>query len=423
METQSNEDDINPFGASEGLEWVDELGPGWWIPKSRRTDSPVARELTSVESSGEHSSNKPMAMTVCMADIQPEQINWLWQDRIALGKLSLIAGDPGLGKSLLTATMAATVSKGYTWPLTNSVSQIGSVVLLSAEDDPADTIRPRLDAAEADCGRIHVLQAIRDVDAKGNSTQRMFSFKRDLAALEEQLSSLPDCKLLIIDPVSAYLDGTDSHNNTDVRGLLAPLAKLAADHDIAVVLVQHLNKSSGSSAMYRAIGSVAFIAAARAAYVVTKDQKNPERRLVMPVKNNLAKDSMGLAYSISTAENGAPVIAWELEPVMMTADEALTPSDSNEGETDTDWAITVLESVLSKGPVLVAEVQKEAKQAGISPKSLRTAREKLGVNPKKVGFNAGWVWSLPQHEDALKGEDAHSENEGTLGVEGHLGVK
>lgn len=379
--------------------------------------------MKEVEYGSEISDKRVRAMTVCMADVQPEPISWLWPGRIALGKLTLIAGDPGLGKSLLTATMAATVSKGYTWPLTDSASPVGSVVLLSAEDGPADTIRPRLDAAEADCERIYVLQAIRDVDAEGNPTQRMFSFKRDLAALEEQLSSLPDCKLLIIDPVSAYLDGTDSHNNTDVRGLLAPLAKLAADNDIAVVLVQHLNKSSGSSAMYRAMGSVAFIAAARAAYVVTKDKDNPERRLVMPVKNNLAKDSTGLAYSVIEAENGAPVIAWETEPVMMTADEALTPSDTNEEKTDTEWAKEVLQIALSNGPKPVAEVQKEAKQAGISPKSLRTAREKLGVKPKKVGFNAGWVWSLPQREDAQKGEDALSQSEGILGVEGHLGDK
>lgn len=377
--------------------------------------------IKEIENEEVTSDKKAQAMTVCMADIQPEPISWLWPGRIALGKLTLIAGDPGLGKSLLTATMAATVSKGYTWPLETCPAQIGSIILLSAEDDPADTIRPRLDAAEADCGRIHVLQAIRDVDAEGKPTQRMFSFKRDLMALEERLSSLPDCKLLIIDPVSAYLDGTDSHNNTDVRGLLAPLAKLAADHKIAVVLVQHLNKSSGSSAMYRAIGSVAFIAAARAAYVVTKDQKNPERRLVMPVKNNLAKDSTGLAYSISTSENGAPVIAWELEPVTITADEALTPADSNEEKTDTEWAVEVLQNVLSNGPVQVAEINKEAKQAGISPKSLRRAREGLGIKPRKTDFKGGWVWSLPQHEDAPKGEDAPSENEGILGVEGHLG--
>ena len=374
-----------------------------------------------VEQDLEGSEKRTRAMITCLADIQSEPIKWLWPGRIALGKLTLIAGDPGLGKSLLTIFLAAAVSKGYVWPLDGSPSPIGSVVLLSAEDDPADTIRPRLDAAEADCRRIHILQAIREIDGEGNPTQRMFSFRRDIAVLEELLPSLSDCRLVIIDPVSAYLDGIESHKNSDVRGLLAPLAKLAADHGIAIVLVQHLNKNSGSNAMYRAMGSVAFIAAARAAYVVTKDKDNQERRLVMPVKNNLAKDTTGLAYSILEAENGAPVIAWELEPVTMTADEALTPADSNEEKTDTEWAITILEDILSKGPVQAVAVQKEAKQAGISSKQLRRAREKLGIKPKKAGFKDGWVWSLTGHEDAPKDEDARSGNEGVLGVERHLG--
>lgn len=356
-----------------------------------------------------------------MADVQPEAISWLWPGRIALGKITLIAGDPGLGKSLLTATMSAIVSKGLAWPLDDTLSPIGSVVLLSAEDEPGDTIRPRLDAAEADSKRIHVLQFIKDVDVKGAPTQRMFSLKRDIAVLETLLSKRPECRLLVIDPISAYLEGADSHNNTDVRGLLAPLAKLAADHSIAVVLVQHLNKNSGSSAMYRSMGSVAFIAAARAAYIVTKDHQNPERRLVMPVKNNLAKDNTGLAYSVITAENGAPLIVWESEPVTITADEALAPSDSNDEKTDGDWATEVLKDILLDGPMQVVDVNSEAKSAGISQKSLRRAKEKLGIKSKKGGFKGGWVWSLPGHEGAQVDEDALPEREGTLGVGGHLG--
>lgn len=361
------------------------------------------------------------AVVACLADIQPESISWLWPGRIALGKLTLIAGDPGLGKSLLTATLAAHVSKGYPWPIDGSVPPVGDVVLVSAEDDPADTIRPRLDAAGADCRRIHILQAVRERDTEGVATERTFSLKRDIAVLEELLPTLPDCRLLVIDPISAYLDGTESHNNSDMRGLLAPLAGLAGQHKIAVVLVQHLNKSSGSNnALYRPMGSVAFIAAARAAYIVTKDKDNPERRLVMPAKNNLAKDSTGLAYSVITAENCAPVIAWESEPVTMTADEALALPASKEDRTETDWAIDFLQDLLSSGPVQASVVQKEARQAGVSTKPLRCAQQKLGIKPKKIGFDEGWMWALPEHEDALKSEDALPQTEGILGNAGHL---
>lgn len=361
------------------------------------------------------------AVVTCMADVKAEPISWLWPGRIALGKLTLIAGDPGLGKSLLTATMAAIISQGYIWPLGDTPAQKGSVVFLSAEDDPADTIRPRLDAAEADCRRIHILQAIRETDADGSPTQRMFSFKRDLGVLDELLPKIPDCRLLVIDPISAYLDGTDSHNNTDVRGLLAPLAQLASRHKIAIVLVQHLNKSSGGSAMYRAIGSVAFIAAARSAYVVTKDQSNPDRRLVMPVKNNLAKDSTGLAYSVSTADNGAPVLLWESEPVTITADEALAAGlEDSEDKAEVSWAELFLKDLLASGAVRADEVHKAARKAGISSKQLRIAQEKLGIKPHKSGFASGWVWELPP-EDALKSEVAPIKSTGILGVEGHLG--
>jgi hypothetical protein len=167
-------------------------------------------------------SSKPVF--ACFDDIQAEKIRWLWPQRIALGKLSLIVGDPSVGKSLLTATMAAVVSRGYEWPVDKTPSEIGDVILLSAEDDPADTTKPRLDAAEADSKRVHTLQAIREVNVDGTRTQRMFSLKRDLDALEEMLATLPECKLVVVDPISAYLDETDSHRNAAVRGLLGPLA-------------------------------------------------------------------------------------------------------------------------------------------------------------------------------------------------------
>ncbi|HEY4505902.1 MAG TPA: AAA family ATPase [Candidatus Paceibacterota bacterium] len=364
------------------------------------------------------SENSTQAIVVRLSDIQSEPISWLWQGRIALGKLTLIVGDPGLGKSLLTATLAAIVSKGYSFPVDNTKAPMGDVVLLSAEDDAADTIKPRLEAAEADCARIHILKAVQEVDDAGKQTERMFSLKNDIAILEKLLPSIPDCCLLIIDPISAYLNDTDSHNNSDIRGLLAPLAALATRYKIAIIAVSHLNKGSGGNALYRAMGSLAFVAAARAAYVVTKDEHNPQRRLFLPVKNNLAQDTTGLAYTVVTAPNGAPVMAWEPDPIVITADEALVPIEPNEEHTATDEAISFLRDILSSGSTVASQVQKEARQAGISEKSLRRGREKLGIKPKKSAFNGGWEWSLT--EDAPSSQDAHPETEGTLGGVGHL---
>ena len=358
-------------------------------------------------------------IVVRLADIQSVPISWLWPERIALGKLTLIVGDPNLGKSLLTAAMAAIVSKGYQWPVDKTAAPTGDVILLSAEDDAADTTKPRLEAADADCARIYLLQAVHAEDADGTQVQRMFSLKRDMVRLEELLSSLPECRLLVIDPISAYLDGTESHNNSDVRGLLAPLAALAAQYKIAVVAVSHLNKGSSGNALYRAMGSLAFVAAARAAYVVTKDEHNPQRRLFLPAKNNLAQDTTGLAYTVVTAPNGAPVIAWESELITITADEALAIPEPNEERNATDEAMEFLRDTLATAPMQVSQVQKEARQAGISEKCLCRAREKLGVRSTKSDYAGGWVWGLP--EDAQGAEDAPPKTEGTLDAPGHLG--
>lgn len=362
------------------------------------------------------------AVTACFADIQAEPIRWLWPERIALGKLTLIIGDPNVGKSLLTAAMAAVVSNGFLWPVDKTESPVGDVILISAEDDAADTIKPRLEAAEADNRRVHVLESIKEVSTDGTSVRRMFSLKQDLAALEEKLASIHGCKLVIVDPISAYLDDTDSHRNASVRGLLAPLAALAAKRKIAIVAIDHLNKNSNeSNKLYRASGSLAFVAAARAVYIVTRDKDNVNRRLFMPIKNNIAKENTGLAYTVITAENNAPVIAWEPEPILITADEALGRSDSNEEKTKIEWAKQVLEVVLANGPVSSTDISREAKQAGISASTLNRAKEKLGIEPKKIGFKGGWVWSLPIHEDVQKGEDTVPESVGILGNDGHLG--
>ncbi len=363
---------------------------------------------------------KRKALTRCFSDIQSVPISWLWKGRIALGKLTMFVGDPDLGKSLVTTTITAHITKGFPFPVDGCIPPVGDVVILSAEDDPADTIKPRLEAVEADCARIHIVEAIQEIDIEGESTQHIFSLKRDIKTLDEVLSRLPNCRLVIIDPVSAYLDGADSNKNSDIRGLLTPLTELASKYKIAVILISHLNKNSGENPLYRTTGSLAFIAAVRSAYIVTKDKNNPDRRLLLPLKNNISKDKTGLAYSIIEAENGQPIIAWELEPVTITADDALVLPESKEERTETDEAVDFLLDLLANGAVKVDEIQIKARQACINKKPLRSAREKLGIKPQKSSaFKDGyWEWSLP--EDALNSEDAQSKREGILGVAGHL---
>jgi hypothetical protein len=169
----------------------------------------------------------------CMADINPRQVNWLWPKRIAAGRITLLVGLPGAGKSFLTCDMASRVSTGTPWP-DGTDCQRGSVILVTAEDDPHDTIRPRLDAHYADVARIHLLSAVRRADEQGKEVELMFTLK-DVDDLEVALQKLADCKLIIVDPIGSFLGGrTDAHRDNEVRSVLAPIAMLAEQYGPAV---------------------------------------------------------------------------------------------------------------------------------------------------------------------------------------------
>jgi hypothetical protein len=255
-----------------------------------------------------------------LVDVKPQTVEWLWPGRIPIGKLTLLAGDPGLGKSLITLDMAARVSAGASWPDVPDDSQAaGGVVLLSAEDDLADTIRPRLDAQKADCTRVSSLTTFGDLAT-------------DIDMLSKSIELTDNCRLVVVDPISAYMGKADSHNNAEVRAILAPLAQLAAEKRVAILAVTHLRKGEGEP-IYRAMGSLAFVASVRTAWVICRDKSDPERRLMLNLKNNVARDSAnGLAYIIkSEGPNTSPFVCWEPEPVTITAAEAMAPEQRKRG--------------------------------------------------------------------------------------------
>lgn len=365
--------------------------------------------------------NVPHAIITCAADVTPEPIRWLWPGRIAIGKLSIIAGDPGLGKSMVTIAVAAHVTRGTPWPVDLAPCLTGDVLMLSAEDDLADTIRPRLDAAGADVRRVHVLTAVRDRDRDtGEPTERGVSLRRDVARLATVLDGLPNCRMVVIDPISAYLDGTDSHTNADVRGLLAPLTDLAARYRVAIVAVTHLRKGEGR-AIYRAIGSIAFAAAARFVAIVTKDPQDETRRLVLPAKNNLGPDTAGLAYSITATPDGVPSLEWGAEAVTITADDALSPIPTEDARTERDAAAEWLRDVLADGPMPARDVRRQADEAGHSWATVRRAQSAIGVQVARDGFGRGgrWRWALA-HRCSPDSIDAQDKTLSTYGAGEHL---
>ncbi len=352
-----------------------------------------------------------------LEEVEAELVQWLWWGRIPLRKLTLLAGDPGLGKSCITTDMAARVSRGTPWPDNVNVPTIaGGVVLLSAEDDLADTIKPRLSAAGADCRRIVALQGVKRFDAEtGEEIRDPFSLQYDLKCLEMAVEQCRGCRLVIIDPVTAYLGiKLDSHRNTEVRAVLGPLSDLAGRLGVAVVAVTHLNKSVGGAAMYRAMGSLAFIAAARAAWAVTKDKDDPARRLMLPVKNNLAADGTGLAYRLADGGNDAPVVAWEPDPIAIDVDDALGPDRSDDHRTERNDAIGWLREALGDGSLPTKSVQRLARESGHAWATVRRAADELQIKPKRDGFGEGsaWYWALPF-------EDAHDDDAKALAPPTH----
>ncbi len=333
----------------------------------------------------------------CLADVEPRPISWLWPERVPMGRISLLVGRPGEGKSFLTTDMAARVTTGTPWP-DGSECPKGSVILISAEDDPGDTIRPRLDAHYADLHRVHLLSAVVRVDSEGRY-ERMVTLA-DLDAIEAALERLPDCRLIIVDPVGSFLGGrTDAHRDNEVRAVLAPIAKLAEKHGPAVLVVAHRRKSPGSIADDLALGSRAFTGIARAVWHLTRDKEDRSRRLLLPGKNNLAEEGEGLAFSII---GQPPHISWERDLVTMSANEALAAENSNRGErkagpgaTARNQAAEWLRELLASGPMETAKVKEEAKAAGYAWRTLHRAKDELGVKPYRREFSGPWYWQLP----------------------------
>jgi len=259
-------------------------------PLKELADSEINRQLN-IANPEEKLNTPPLkrSITRSLSEVESRQIEWLWPGRLALGKVTLLAGDPGLGKSLISTDMAARISEGKSWPDGSEIKQ-GEVLIISAEDDPADTIKPRLEAANGDINKVKVLEAILTM-SDDCVKKEFFDLSNGIKPLEEVLSK-GSFKLVIVDPITAFLDKIKSHNNSDVRSALRPLTEVARSYQVAVLAVSHLNKGS-EQPQYRVMGSLAFTAAARSVWIVIKDKNNLQRRLVLPVKNNLAPDTGG----------------------------------------------------------------------------------------------------------------------------------
>jgi len=356
-------------------------------------------------------------VVIRMEDIEPCELEWLWPNRIPAGRITLLVGRPGEGKSVLTCDIAARISVGAAWP-DDALCPPGSVLFITSEDDPGDTVRPRLDAAGADCRNVHLLAMVRRVDDEGREFERMFSLA-DLQDLETTLQQLPDCKWVVIDPIGSFLGGgIDAHRDNEVRSLLAPLAKLAEKYGPAMLVIAHRRKSSAAVADDLALGSRAFTGIARAVWHLTRDPNDKMRRLLLPGKMNLAPEGSGLAFAIEGLTT--PRIAWEAEAVTLSADD-LAAAECQRGKRGPDAdkldaAVDFLRNALADGPRKTKELTEEAREGyGISKRTLERAREALHVEPFRPSNPGPWWLRLPEHSATGCEPDPKHEQPGDLG--------
>ncbi|MBN8491061.1 MAG: AAA family ATPase [Burkholderiales bacterium] len=332
------------------------------------------------------------------ASLKPQPVRWLWRHWLACGKLHILAGAPGEGKTTIAQAVAATTTCAGRWPDGTSCERRGNVVIWSGEDDPTDTLLPRLMAAGADVSRVHFVTGAR---IEGEVVP--FDPARDLAQLLAALEHIGGVSLLIVDPVVSAVAG-DSHKNTEVRRALQPLVDLAAATGAAVLGISHFSKGGqGADPTMRVNGSIAFGAVARVVMVAARvkgDDGGP-RRILARSKSNIGPDDGGFEYALEQVEVRPGIEASRVlwgKAVEGTARELLTdPDDGDEGDKSArDSAADFLQQVLGEDVVPVKTIEMEARTAGVAWRTVRRAADRLGVRKRKGGMGAGWYWSLPK---------------------------
>jgi AAA domain len=325
-------------------------------------------------------------------------MSWLWPGYIPRGTLTLLDGDPGLGKSMLTLDLAARLSTGRPMPDGTGGGQVEASLILQAEDGTATTVLPRLVAAGADVAHVHIF---------AHADGRPVRLPRNFPGLDRAIHAA-NIRLVIFDPLISFLApkvwmGSDQQ----VRRVMARLAAIAQQTGCAIVLVRHLNKTAGQRAMYRGLGTIGIVGAARAGLLVATDSQDRDRKVLTATKVNLGRSPTGLAYRIVGNESGIATIAWD-GPVDLTADEALNPKPAKAEPKmpmgvilATEWLLTTLKA----GPRLAVDVYKDAIAAGFSERTLERAKRPAHVESRFV-VNKGtnekrWVWRLYQQPKYL----------------------
>lgn len=351
-----------------------------------------------------HEKPNPIVQLMRGASLKPIAVQWLWPGWLAAGKMHIIGGQPGTGKTTLALAMAATVTRGGRWPDGKHASA-GNVVMWSGEDDPADTLVPRLIASNADMDRIHF------VDAVVERGERLpFDPAKHAPALCDAIRKIGGARLVIIDPIVSAVAG-DSHKNGETRRALQPLVDLAAEIGAALLGVTHFSKgTAGREPIERITGSIAFGALARVVMVAAKEQDNEDgmggRRILMRAKSNIGPDEGGFAYdlrqeTLSSDRSIVASIAVFGEAIEGTARDMLAAAEAQTADLGAAAeAETFLLDTLSGGPLPVRDVRAAADAHSIAWRTIERAKSAICI--KAIKGKTGWTWCLPEDVQLAK---------------------
>ena len=332
---------------------------------------------------------EPTAILKTFSQIKEKPLEWLWDKHIPLSMFCIFAGDPGLGKSTLSLDISARLSQGIPFP-DNSPSMTGDVLILAGEDDPAYTIKPRLQALGADMDRIHILTEKRGEQGDGD-----FSVKDTgvlLDAIDQIRARSGNLRLVIIDPLESFIGGTvDTYRNNEVRAALRGMIALAQKERFTIIAIQHLTKKQGISANHRISGSIAFVAAARTVWMVTKDPENPHGCLFLNSKMNIAQKNEGYQYSMESSVDGIGVPAWG-NRVNTDPDDVLNTPPSPKAAPEQEAIIEYLRSSELEGKKLadIAEAVGNKNPSSVS-NILKKLEKQNKVHSPRYGY-----WALKQ---------------------------
>jgi RecA-family ATPase len=336
-------------------------------------------------------------VTVLLADIEGKEIQWFWPNRIPAGMLSLLVGNPGVGKSFLTMYICSRISTGSRWPDSENKTEPGSVLLFSDEESLEYAIKPRLDAHQADCTKIFAVPHIKKPDGNPDS----FSIGEHIQLLREHLDRMPDCRLIIFDPITAYLGAVNANNNAEVRGALVGLQGLAQEKKVTILGINHFSKKVELDAIHRILGSTGFVAAARAVWAVIQERYEDDcqgepGRLLVPVKSNYSIAPTALKFQIVDGQ-----VVFEDGQHQVNIDAILQNAKNAKRNPNLGSATTFLSQKL-EGKVFeyAKDIIDEAKEMGISKNILYKAKNKLGVSDWKDGFGSPVKWSLEGKPDS-----------------------